>query len=64
LTYKVRRIDAPASRFRKLPALDSLVVDGTEDTTLMGSRVVVVGGGVIGTLHAYVALSRGAWQSP
>ena len=30
------------------------------DVTLAGQRVVVVGGGVMGTLHAYVAIERGA----
>jgi FAD dependent oxidoreductase TIGR03364 len=30
------------------------------DQTLTGSRVVVVGGGVFGTMHAYLALERGA----
>ncbi len=30
------------------------------DASLVGQRIVVVGGGVMGTLHAYIALERGA----
>ncbi|MGA2432134.1 MAG: FAD-dependent oxidoreductase [Acidimicrobiales bacterium] len=35
-------------------------MDGSDNTALTGSRVVVVGGGVLGTMHAFSALSRGA----
>jgi len=35
-------------------------VDESQGRELAGSRIVVVGGGVIGTLHAYSALARGA----
>jgi len=30
------------------------------DATLVGERVVVVGGGILGTMHAYIALEHGA----
>ena len=30
------------------------------DATLSGQHVVVVGGGILGTMHAYMALERGA----
>ncbi|MFZ1062379.1 MAG: FAD-dependent oxidoreductase, partial [Acidimicrobiales bacterium] len=35
-------------------------MDQTPEQTLAGARVVVVGGGVIGTMHAYSAVARGA----
>ncbi len=35
-------------------------MDRFDKLALAGSRVVVVGGGVIGTMHAYAALARGA----
>ena len=57
---RIRQVDAFASPSRKLTPLDSTFVEGTDNWALAGSRVVVVGGGVIGTMHAYAALARGA----